>query len=153
MGEAGHKPSPDGIADPGHDDRNCRRCLLGRVRRRGAGGHDNVHGQARQLRRGCGEPVRPFFRRSIFNGDVTAFDVAKIAQSSPKLVPDGCLPPTYDADARDFRAVLRARRERPRRRTAERGYQISPSDVDWHVPLSVRGLPGEKNTTPRASGS
>src|SRR5215472_15438298 len=24
--------------------------------------------------------------------------------------------------------------------------------VDWHVPLSVRGLPRERNTTPRASG-
>jgi len=135
MGEAGHKPSPDGIADPGHDDRNCRRCLLGRVRRRGARGHDNVHRQARQLRRGCGEPVRPFFSRSIFNGDVTAFDVAKIAQSSPKLVPDGCLPPTYDADARDFRAVLRARSERPRRRATKRTYEFSPLDLDCHVTL------------------
>jgi hypothetical protein len=33
--------------------------------------------------------------------------------------------------------LLCARRERPRRRTAKRGYQFPPSDADWHVPLSV----------------
>ena len=32
--------------------------------------------------------------------------------------------------------LLRAHRERPRRRTAERGYQFPPTDGDWHVPLS-----------------
>ena len=50
-------------------------------------------------------------------------------------------------------ALLRARRERPSSRTAERGYQFPPSDVDWHVPLSVWGLLIERNdTTPRVSG-
>ena len=39
------------------------------------------------------------------------------------------------------------------RRAAERGNQFPPSDFDWHVPLSVRGLPSDRNdTTPRASG-
>jgi len=35
----------------------------------------------------------------------------------------------------------------------ERGYQFPPSDGDWHVPLSVRGLPSNRNnSTPRARG-
>src|ERR1700730_17285567 len=50
--------------------------------------------------------------------------------------------------------LLRTRREWPRcRSTAKRDYELSPSDVDWHVPASVRGLPSERNdTTARASG-
>src|SRR3984893_16561701 len=50
--------------------------------------------------------------------------------------------------------LLRTRREWPRcRSTAKRDYELSPSDVDWHMPASVRGLPSERNdTTARASG-
>src|SRR5262245_18720454 len=39
------KAGPDEIADPDHDDGNCRRCLLGRLRPRRADGHDDVYGQ------------------------------------------------------------------------------------------------------------
>jgi hypothetical protein len=47
-----------------------------------------------------GEPVKPSFRRSIFNGDVAAFDVAKIAQSFPKVIPrGGCFTDDPDASA------------------------------------------------------
>jgi hypothetical protein len=78
MGEARHKAGPDGIADPGHHDGDCRRRLFGRLRRLRTEGHDDVNGQLGQLRRSHREPLRPF-DRSIFNGDVPAFDVAKVA--------------------------------------------------------------------------
>jgi hypothetical protein len=118
MGEARHKAGPDGIANPDHDDGKCRRCLLGRLRRGRTVGYHDVHGEASQLHRGPCEPLRPCFRRSIFNGDVPAFDVAKVAQSLPKGVPPSR--GIDDADAWDFRRLLRARRERPRgRRAAE----------------------------------
>jgi len=79
MGEARHKAGPDGIADCNHHDGDCRRCLFGRLRRRRTEGHDDVHGQLGQLRRGRDEAIRRFFRGSIFNGDIPTFDVAKVA--------------------------------------------------------------------------
>jgi hypothetical protein len=36
------------------------------------------------------------------------------------------------ADPTNALGALRRRSERPRRRTAECGYQFAPSDVDWH---------------------
>jgi hypothetical protein len=39
------------------------------------------------------------------------------------------------ADAAHRPALLRARRKRPRRRPAKRGYEFSPSDVDCHATL------------------
>src|SRR5262249_48245979 len=55
-----------------------------------------------------------------------------------------------NADDRQ-RRLLRARRQRPRCRAAERSYQFPPSDVDWHEPLSVRGLPRERKRYHAAS--
>ncbi len=43
--------------------------------------------------------------------------------------------------------LLRACGERPRRRSAERGYQFPPSDNGWHCAPPVRGLPSERDDT------
>src|SRR5262249_7620990 len=47
----------------------------------------------------------------------------QFAQRLPKGLPHRCV--IDDADARDFRALLRARRERPRSRTAEQRDEIA----------------------------
>src|SRR6516225_10095645 len=51
-------------------------------------------------------------------------------------------------DAPHAIGLLRPRRERPRRRAAESGYQFSPPDGDWHVTLHARAA--WKHITPRA---
>jgi hypothetical protein len=47
------------------------------------------------------------------------------------------------ADAPHAVALLRARRERPRRRAAERCDEFPPSKANAHLPLPVRGKPIE----------
>jgi hypothetical protein len=47
------------------------------------------------------------------------------------------------ADAPHALALLRARRERPSRRTAERSDEFAPSKANAHLPLPVRGKPIE----------
>jgi len=78
-GEARDKAGPDRIANRDHDDGNCRRCLLGRLRRRRSVSYDDVHGQLGQFRRGRDETIRTSFHGSVFNGDVPAFYIAKVA--------------------------------------------------------------------------
>src|SRR5260370_27591615 len=73
-------------------------------------------------------------RRTIFNSDGLAFDVAKVAQPLPEVVPYGSI--VDDADPRNLgRALLRTRRERPRRRrAAEQRDEMAPIHV-WMAPV------------------
>src|SRR5437879_6323980 len=55
-----------------------------------------------------------------------------------------------DTDAPHPTGLLRARRERPRRRRpAKRGYEFSPSDVDCHVTLPWGSCPRNGRTISR----
>jgi hypothetical protein len=75
-----------------------------------------------------------------FDCHVPAIDVAGFAQpfleSGDEMSESGGGPAVEEPNHRHSR-LLRARRQRPRCRTAERGYQFPASDGDWHVPLSV----------------
>src|SRR5262249_42699825 len=65
----------------------------------------------------------------IVEGDVLAFEVTEIAQPVTEGVPVQRV--VDDADARDLPRLLRARRERPRRRTTEQRYELAAS----HCPM------------------
>src|SRR6266446_9225469 len=69
-------------------------------------------------RRGLGEPLRHPVTIRIIEGDVLAFEITEIPQPVPESIPPGRV--VNDADARDLRWLLRAGRERPCGRTAER---------------------------------
>src|SRR5215467_7384341 len=86
--------------------------------------------------------------------DVATFDIAEL----PHAVTERSKIPRHrrlgagmeNADAMKLiRRLLRARRARPRDRSAECGQQFPPSDGDCHTPLPCEVRKG-KDTTPRA---
>jgi hypothetical protein len=84
--------------------------------------HDDcIRRQRSKFERSPGQSIDVVLRGSVFDGNVLPFDVAKVAQALPKVIPVGRV--VYDADARHPSAwLLRPRRERPGgRRAAERG--------------------------------
>jgi hypothetical protein len=119
-GKAWHEPGAHGIADRDHDDGNRGGGLLGREACRRAEGRNDIHRATNERRRGLGEPLRHSVTIRIVEGDVAAFEVAEVSQPVPEGVPMGRV--VDDADARDLRRLLRARRQRPSdSRAAERG--------------------------------
>src|SRR5262249_2720775 len=124
-GEAWHEPGAYGIADRDHDDGNRGSGLLGREARGRAEGCNNVHLATNERRRGLGESLRHSIAIRIVEGDVLAFEVTKIAQPVTEGVP---VDRVVDyADARDLPQLLRACRERPRRRAAAKQKEFAPS--------------------------
>src|SRR5262249_51178360 len=86
--------------------------------------HNDIHREAGQFARDRGEPIGFLLRRTIVNSDGLTFNVAKLAQPVPKVVPHGSI--IDDADPRQPIALLRAGRERPRcRRAAEQRDELA----------------------------
>src|ERR1700726_4677598 len=117
---------------------------------------DHRHLTAYQVGCEVGQSVGLVLRPAIFDRQILAFDITSFFQALAERAQAECVK-VGGIDGKEsyhrHRGRLRAYRERPCHRAAERGYQFPPSDVDWHVPLSVRGMPIERNdTTPRASG-
>src|SRR5262249_53781407 len=79
-GEAGHESGPDRVAGRRHDDRDRARCVLGSQGPERPPGHDDVHLEPDQLGYELGEPLGPPLSKSVFEDDVLALDVAKLAQ-------------------------------------------------------------------------
>src|SRR5262249_60973688 len=92
-------------------------------------------------------------RPAIFARHGTAFDGGRLAQAFAECSHLGsplCWCFTVEKPNYRHRRLLRARRERPRRRhAAERGQQLPPSDGDCHAPLP-REVRERKDTTPWA---
>src|SRR6516225_795590 len=86
-------------------------------------GHNDIHREAGQFARDRGEPIGFLLRRTIVNSDGLTFNVAELAQPVPKVVPHGSI--IDDADPRQPIALLRPRRERPRRRAAEQRDELA----------------------------
>ena len=80
---------------------------LGRAGRRRTERRDEVHRATDQLRRDPREPVGEPTGVAILEGNVLAFQIAKVAQALPEGVPDGQV--VDDADTRDLRRLLRPR--------------------------------------------
>jgi hypothetical protein len=67
--------------------------------------------EANELGRHRREPVRCPLAVAVFIGDVLAFDVAEFAQCLPTGLPHQRI--VEDANARDFRRLLRPRTQQP----------------------------------------
>src|SRR6516225_4674854 len=109
-------------------------------------GHNDIHREAGQFARDRGEPIGFLLRRTIVNSDGLTFNVAKLAQPVPKVVPHGSI--IDDADPRQPIALLRVRRERPRdRRAADERDELAPLHS---ITSSARASSGAGTVRPSA---
>src|SRR5262245_5294971 len=122
--------------------------LLGCLRLRRTERRDEVHPAVDQLCRGLREPRGQTVSIAIFKGDVLTFLITNVAQSLPERVPGRRV--IDDANTRNPRSLLRARRERPRRRAEERD-ELTPLDAghgDFLPGRVASAPPGRQATTP-----
>jgi len=120
--QAGDKTKPDGVFGGAEDDRDCRACRLGRDRR-GIAAEANNHRDLppNQFRRQRRQPIELVLGPPVFDHDILALDVAGLLQALAKRAQALREPVRrYAAEEANHRqdALLRARRERPRRRRA-----------------------------------
>src|SRR5262245_2585727 len=88
MGKAFNKARLDRI-DPSarHNDGNRLGRILGRQDYPGSSScHDDINLETHQLGRKLREPIDLSLRKSVLDGDVLSFDVAKLAQSLPNCL-------------------------------------------------------------------
>jgi hypothetical protein len=86
---------------------------------------DYIRRQRSKFERSPGQSIDVVLRGSVFDGNVLPFDIAKVAQALPKVIPVGRV--VYDADARHPAAwLLCARRERPCSRAPEQRDERAP---------------------------
>ena len=114
--EGRDQPGPHRVANRNHDDRDRRRCLLGREAGGGAVGRDDIDRAVDDLRRSFGEPFGHPVAIGVVECDVLAFEVTEIAQLMTEGIPPGGV--IDDADTRDLPSLLRVRGKRPRSRSA-----------------------------------
>ena len=114
--EALRKPGLHRIADPDHDDGDRRRRLLGCDGGWCAKCDNDGHRDADQFGYRRSKPVGLALGSSIFNGDVPAFQIAEVAQALAEGVPHRRV--VDNANARDYRCLLRTRCKRPSRHCA-----------------------------------
>src|SRR5712691_2132837 len=125
--EAGRKSFPDRIGTHA-DDGYRRRGLAGGFERCRAAGKDHGDLEADQLGYEIRELADASLRHSVLDDDVLSLDVAELAQPlaecpGAEVIRSGC----QITDARDSDRLLRARRERPRRRGgAEERDELAP---------------------------
>src|SRR5262249_39269597 len=129
--EAPDDAEPHGIAaDREHDGYRCRRRFGRQYRRITALRHNERHMAAHEFCRQCGKPIVVTLRPAVLDRDVLAFDVAGFLQTLSE-----CANKVRIRSGRSAMKVtdhwnnrlLRARRERPRSRTAEKRYELAPS--------------------------
>src|SRR5262245_23355455 len=84
-----------------------------------------IRWQRSKFERSPAQSIDVVLRRPILDGKVLPLDIAKIAQALPKVIPVGRV--VYDAYSRHTADwLLRARRQRPRRRTADQRDELAP---------------------------
>src|SRR5262249_57196775 len=143
--EAGDEPRSDRIV-PGREDYwNRRGRRLGGTRRDGSTcGGQNRYAPLNEFRHERGQSINLIERIAIFDRDVPALDKTGFAKTLPERRYErrrifrrrGPHEPNHR-----HRRLLRARRERPRRRAAEKRDEVAPTDVDCHVTLPWKVMP------------
>ena len=96
-----------------------------RSRRRRAIYDEDVHRQRGKFTRGLPQSIKIALRRTVFEGDVAALDVAKIVEALTEVIPYRRVIDNANAQ-NPYAPLLRARRERPSRRAAEKGNELPP---------------------------
>ena len=132
------KPSWTGSPPSREHDRNRGGRRLGGQNRIAASGRgDHGHLAADQIGRKRRQSIVLVFRKPVFDRHVAAFDIAGFTQATAERIREvgPVISPQagQEADHR-HRRLLRARRERPRRRrTAEQRDELAPSSLDHLV--------------------
>src|SRR4029077_11737314 len=128
--------------DTDHYDWYRRRRRLGRFNRRRAVGGNKVNRAPDELAYDGGEAVGHALAVSVFVIDTVAFDVAELAQGLAEAMPHRRV--VNDSNARYTRRLLRAGRDRPRRRCADKRDEVAPfhgrpsSGLAPHVTIPLR---------------
>src|SRR5262245_40590465 len=102
------------------------------------------HGHLTAYQIGCevGQSVGLVLRPAILDRHILALDVAGFTNALPECSQKACTIGKRRAAEESYhrhRWLLRARRDRPRRRAAQCEYEFSPSDVDCHATLPPGG--------------
>src|SRR5262245_4558787 len=116
--------------------RNRLNCRTRRFDGVGTRSHDQIVGDARQYRGQPRQPLRMTVRIDRFDREVFAFNPSQLPQALAETIDVGVRCDGEPANARTF--GLRPRRQRPRRRATEQGYQLAPSYVGHGLPLGTR---------------
>src|SRR5262245_64674071 len=130
-GEASDKTKPDRVFRDPEDDGDRRGCCFGSQRRRNTSGRDN-HGDLppNQLGRQLRQPIKLILAPTVYDRYVIALDIAGVLEAlakSAQTVLDSLRRSVIKEADHRHRALLRARRERPRgRRAAEQRDELAP---------------------------
>jgi hypothetical protein len=127
--QARHKSAADGIGRVTHDDRDGTRRLLRRPDRSPGPQHENLDLQAHQLGGELGEALVASFRQAPLDGKIRSLSIAKLAHALQQAIVDGLQrgrPATQKSDPPQPLDLLRAHRERPRRRAAQKRDEVAP---------------------------
>src|SRR5262249_17822737 len=120
----------DGVLGEGEDDRDRRRCRLGCECRSGTSGrNDYRYLPANQFGRQLRQPLVLTLSPAIFDRHVLALDIAGVLEALPECahtIRKRVRRSTAEEAKHRQRRLLRARRYRPRRRTAEQRDEIAP---------------------------
>jgi hypothetical protein len=125
---------PDRFAARGHDHGNRSGGILGRRHRLRAAGHDQIDVETNQLGRKLGETLGAAVGRTVVEDEVLTFDVAELSQALSEGIEIGGVRcrggRLQQTDTIDLARLLRPRRERPRRRPAEKRDELaSPHSI------------------------
>jgi hypothetical protein len=127
--------------------------IRGRQRRSRAGCDDDGNLLVNQFLREYWQPTELVLRPAVFDHDVLALDIASFCQALAKRGQDACVlarcPGVEKPDHRQ-RRLLRARCERPRRRTAEQRDELAPLQWLNSIWLALAGSPRQHNRSARS---
>src|SRR6516165_1637078 len=134
--EAGDKPKLYGIGPSLEHDRNCRGRSLGSECGRGAGPGDHSDPPANKISGQGRQSIVVFLRPAVFDRDIPPLDIAGFLKtftegSHKERVSSGCS--AAEKPDHRHRRLLRARRQRPRRRGADECDELAAFHV-WMAP-------------------
>jgi hypothetical protein len=127
----------DRIADDRHDDGYRARGVLERLGGWRPSGDNHIDLRSHELGSQVGQPVGPILSPFPLDGDGSSIDIPEVAQALHER-----LDPSRervrgtqqkDADARHSAGLLRARRERPCRRTPEERDELATPDAEHRL--------------------
>ena len=141
--QVGHDPGADQVGSDVHDGRVRRRTPHGAKSTHPAG-YDHTDVEPREIGSKFRQPFFTMFAEAIFDDDVSALDIAKLAQAllearNFRRIASSRAGP-YPADARHLRRLLRTGRDWPRSGAAERCDERATFDWTDRHETPLRGV-------------
>src|SRR6516162_6360318 len=121
-----HRAGRDGVSEGGKDNRDRRGCFLDGANRQRRGGDDHVWPERHEFGREPWNGLGSAGSGAIDVGDAPALDIAEIIHASAEGLEMLRQPGIKNSNLRKRGPLLRARRERPRGRSAEQSDEGAP---------------------------